>query len=158
MHAWQCDLWLWWIRVFRQGADDLASNTDELRWPRRARLDLCLYSRPFLRLQEMTLKFTLITWHGEAMKRRLRLTQASEEGQDVRRAVRGQLGEVRLGRSKTYLATPPGTLHGSLVTKKLQRPSALHFTDSASRSKSSPIGQPQPASRTSCMANGVPSP
>jgi hypothetical protein len=49
----------------------------------------------------------------------------------------------------TYLATPPGTLHTSLVTKKLHRPTCLQCSASFSKSKSSPIGQPQPARSTS---------
>lgn len=51
----------------------------------------------------------------------------------------------------SYLATPPGTLHGSLTTKKLHLFSRLHCAASASRSNSSPMGMPQPARRTSCI-------
>jgi hypothetical protein len=49
------------------------------------------------------------------------------------------------------LATPPGTLTTSLVTKKLHLFSFAQCSPSFSRSKSSPIGQPQPARRTSCI-------
>lgn len=40
------------------------------------------------------------------------------------------------------LATPPGTLQGSLATKKLHLPSARHATARASSQKSSPMGHP----------------
>lgn len=53
------------------------------------------------------------------------------------------------------LATPPGTLHGSLLTKKLQRPSRLHVSASVSSQNSSPMGQPKPASSTSCSTTGA---
>ena len=53
------------------------------------------------------------------------------------------------------LATPPGTQQGSLTTKKLHRFSAAHLSASFSRSNSSPIGQPHPASRTSCKDHSV---
>jgi hypothetical protein len=49
------------------------------------------------------------------------------------------------------LATPPGTFTTSLVTKKFHLSSFAQCSASFSRSKSSPIGQPQPASRTSCI-------
>ena len=49
----------------------------------------------------------------------------------------------------TYLATPPGTLHTSLVTKKDQRLAFLQCSESFSRSKSSPIGIPHPLRRIS---------
>jgi hypothetical protein len=47
------------------------------------------------------------------------------------------------------LATPPGTLQTTLVTKKLHRFSFLQCSANFSRSKSSPIGIPHPARRTS---------
>lgn len=40
------------------------------------------------------------------------------------------------------LATPPGTLHGSLVTKKLHRPSRAHASARSSSQNSSPMGVP----------------
>ena len=46
-------------------------------------------------------------------------------------------------------ATPPGTLTGSLTTKNSYLPVSLQCFPSASRSKSSPMGMPQPASITS---------
>lgn len=47
------------------------------------------------------------------------------------------------------LATPAGTFTGSLTTKNSYRPVSLQCFPSASRSNSSPIGIPQPASMTS---------
>lgn len=55
----------------------------------------------------------------------------------------------------TYLAIPPGTLHTSLLTKNDHLWSFSHCAASSSRANSSPIGQPQPARRTSCMACGL---
>jgi hypothetical protein len=46
-------------------------------------------------------------------------------------------------------ATPPGTLTGSLTTKNSYRPVSLQCFPKASKSNSSPIGMPQPASMTS---------
>lgn len=50
------------------------------------------------------------------------------------------------------LATPPGTLHGSLVMKKLHRPSLAHVSARPSSQNSSPMGVPKPARSTSCRA------
>lgn len=47
------------------------------------------------------------------------------------------------------LATPAGTFTGSLTTKNSYRPVSLQCFPNASRSNSSPIGIPQPASMTS---------
>ncbi|QBZ58018.1 hypothetical protein PoMZ_02957 [Pyricularia oryzae] len=60
-------------------------------------------------------------------------------------------GQNTRRKEEAHLATPPVTLHGSLATKKDQRRSFLQCSASLSRSNSSPMGQPQPASRTSCM-------
>lgn len=59
-------------------------------------------------------------------------------------------GEVRA--SLTNLATPPATLQTSLVTKKDQRFDSLQWLARSSRSNSSPIGIPQPESKTSWSA------
>lgn len=40
------------------------------------------------------------------------------------------------------LATPPGTLHGSLATKKLHRPSVAQRSARPSSQNSSPMGHP----------------
>jgi hypothetical protein len=47
------------------------------------------------------------------------------------------------------LATPPGTLQTSLVTKKLHLFSFLQYSANFSKSNSSPIGIPHPANSTS---------
>lgn len=70
----------------------------------------------------------------------------------VVRVIGGGAGE------ETYLATPPGTLQGSLETKKDQWPRARHSAARRSRSKSSPIGHPHPPSSTSCSAGSAPAP
>lgn len=50
------------------------------------------------------------------------------------------------------LATPPGTLKGTLDKKKLHLPISLHFSASFSRLNNSPISIPHPANNHSCTA------
>lgn len=59
------------------------------------------------------------------------------------------VGLISRGEDTAHLATPPGTLHGSLVTKNDHLFSFLHISASFSKSNSSPIGQPQPLRRIS---------
>lgn len=54
-----------------------------------------------------------------------------------------------------YLATPPGTLQTSLDTKNDHRLTSLQCSASFSRSKSSPMGSPQPESRISWRCHSL---
>lgn len=54
-----------------------------------------------------------------------------------------------MARALEGLATPESKFRGELVKRKVQRLSALHVSDSFSRSQLSPIGIPQPLRNTS---------
>ena len=61
------------------------------------------------------------------------------------------LGFQRMAMALGGLATPPLTFNGSLHKKKVHLFRFRHSTVIVSKSNISPMGQPQPARRTSCI-------
>lgn len=81
----------------------------------------------------------LRTLHGEVNNN---VTAVDITGQNIAMALGG-------------VATPPRVFNGELVRKKLHLCSSSHCSASLSRSHISPIGQPQPARRKSCISTIV---